>query len=36
MLDLRAKAEEAMLLLKELLAVAREIRDELRARRELS
>lgn len=34
MLDFRSKAEEAMQLLKELVAVAREIRDELRARKE--
>ena len=34
MFDLRTKAEEAMQLLRELVGLAREIRDELRARKE--
>jgi hypothetical protein len=35
MLDIKGKAEEAMQLLRELVGLAREIRDELRARKGL-
>lgn len=35
MLDFRTKAEEAMQLLRELVGLAREIRDELRARKDM-